>query len=69
MANRGRRFRAHQLVAHPVFTFFKMHGLRQGFRDGMSGLILALLYVYYMFVKYAKLWEWTRPTMSGGTAR
>jgi len=63
MANRGRRFRAHQLVTHPVFTFFKMYGLRQGFRDGMPGLILSLLYAYYTFVKYAKLWERTRATV------
>jgi len=34
-----------------------MYGLRQGFRDGMPGLILSLLYAYYTFVKYAKLWE------------
>ncbi|MEK7797216.1 MAG: glycosyltransferase family 2 protein, partial [Nitrospirota bacterium] len=60
MATRGRRFHAHQLVTHPAFTFFKMYGLRQGFRDGMPGLILSLLYAYYTFVKYAKLWERTR---------
>ena len=57
MAARGSRFRTHQLVTHPVFTFIKMYGLRQGFRDGMPGLILSLLYAYYTFVKYAKLWE------------
>ena len=60
MANRGRRFHVHQLVTHPAFTFFKMYGLRQGFRDGMPGLILSLLYAYYTFVKYAKLWERAR---------
>jgi hypothetical protein len=38
-----------------------MYGLRQGFRDGMPGLILSLLYTYYTFVKYAKLWERTLP--------
>jgi glycosyltransferase involved in cell wall biosynthesis len=57
MAARGRRFHAHHLVAHPVFTFIKMYGLRRGFLDGMPGLILSLLYAYYTFVKYAKLWE------------
>jgi glycosyltransferase involved in cell wall biosynthesis len=60
MADRGRRFQAHQLVTHPIFTFVKMYGLRQGFRDGMPGLILSLLYAYYTFVKYAKLWERTQ---------
>jgi glycosyltransferase involved in cell wall biosynthesis len=62
MARRGRRFHAHQLVSHPLFTFLKMYVARQGFRDGMPGLILALLYAYYSFVKYAKLWERTRAT-------
>jgi len=66
MRQTGRRFRAHQLVTHPMFTFVKMYVFRQGFRDGMPGLILALLYAYYGFVKYAKLWELTR--RSGGTA-
>jgi glycosyltransferase involved in cell wall biosynthesis len=66
MAQRGRKFRPHQLITHPLFTFVKMYGLRQGFRDGMPGLILALLYAYYTFVKYAKLWELTR---NGGQQR
>jgi glycosyltransferase involved in cell wall biosynthesis len=66
MAQRGRRFRLHHLVTHPLFTFVKMYGLRQGFRDGMPGLILAVLYAYYTFVKYAKLWELTR---NGGQQR
>jgi hypothetical protein len=59
MAQRGRRFHVHQLVTHPLFTFFKMYIARQGFRDRIPGLILALLYAYYSFVKYAKLWERT----------
>src|SRR5881296_2711692 len=62
MHQRGQKFHAHQLVTHPVFTFIKMYGLRQGFRDGMPGLILSLLYAYYTFVKYAKLWERCRAT-------
>ena len=61
MAQRGGRFHAHQLVTHPLFTFFKMYVVRQGFRDGIPGLILGLLYAYYSFIKYAKLWERTRP--------
>jgi glycosyltransferase involved in cell wall biosynthesis len=62
MAQRGRRFHVYQLITHPLFSFLKMYVARQGFRDGMPGLILALLYAYYSFVKYAKLWERTRVT-------
>ena len=57
MIQHGRKFRTHQLVTHPIFTFFKMYVWRLGFLDGMPGLILALLYTYYTFAKYAKFWE------------
>ena len=60
MIKDGRRFRAHQLVTHPLFTFLKMYVLRQGFRDGRVGLIVSSLYTYYTFIKYAKLWDLTR---------
>ncbi|GJL50716.1 glycosyltransferase family 2 protein [Candidatus Nitrospira salsa] len=57
MRKRGRRFHRHQLITHPLFTFFKMYVLRLGFLDGKPGLILSGLYAYYTFTKYAKLWE------------
>lgn len=60
MAERGRRFHAHQLITHPWFTFLKMYVARSGWRDGMPGLILAGLYAYYTFIKYATFWEMTQ---------
>lgn len=60
MEEQGRTFSAHQLVTHPVYTFFKMYVLRKGILDGMQGLILSGLYAYYTAIKYAKLWERTR---------
>jgi len=42
---------------HPMFTFFKMFFLRAGFLDGIHGVILAVLYSHYAFLKYLKLWE------------
>ena len=57
MVGQGRRFRTHQLVTHPVFTFFKMYVGRMGLLDGTPGLILSGLYAYYTFVKYASLWD------------
>lgn len=61
MVQQGTPFRTHQLVTHPLFTFAKMYVARLGILDGMPGLILAGLYAYYAFLKYARLWE-----MSGG---
>ncbi|MDA0738237.1 MAG: glycosyltransferase family 2 protein [Nitrospirae bacterium] len=60
MVKQNKPFHWHQLVTHPVFTFFKMFILRKGFLDRKPGLILAGLYAYYTFVKYAKLWEIAR---------
>ncbi len=68
MIQQGRRFRAHQLVTHPSFTFAKMYLARAGFLDGMPGLILSGLYAYYTFIKYAKLWELSRQIHGGPTA-
>lgn len=45
------------LLVRPCFTFFRMYILRLGFLDGMHGLLLAVLYGYYTFLKYAKAWE------------
>jgi glycosyltransferase involved in cell wall biosynthesis len=48
---------AFKLVGSPVAMFLKVYLAQQGFRDGRYGLILAVLYAYYTFLKYAKLWE------------
>lgn len=45
------------LFLRPVFIFVKMFILRQGYRDGIHGFILAAFSSMYVFVKYAKLWE------------
>lgn len=50
-------YTAFKMLLSPPYTFFKMFFLQQGFRDGLRGLILAVLYSYYTFLKYAKAWE------------
>jgi glycosyltransferase involved in cell wall biosynthesis len=57
MHREGRTFSVHQLMLRPLFTFLKMYVLRLGVFDRKPGLILSILYAYYTFVKYAKLWE------------
>ncbi len=56
----GKRFKAHNLVIKPWAIFVKMYFLKQGFRDGIHGLVLALLSSVHVLVKYAKLWELQR---------
>jgi len=48
------------MLVHPPAKFLKMYLLRAGFLDGVPGLIVAALGGYYVFLKYAKLWELRR---------
>ena len=45
------------IVLRPPFTFFKKYILKQGFRDGLPGFIIAFSSAFYVFLKYIKLWE------------
>ncbi len=56
----GKKFRVFYLFSKPIALFFKMYFLKQGFRDGLQGLLLALLSSVHVLVKYAKLWELQR---------
>ena len=49
----------HDLALRPLVIFLKIYLLKQGFRDGLHGLILAVFASMYTFVKYARLWELT----------
>ncbi len=60
MKKQGRRFFPTQLVSRPLAMFLKMYLIKQGFRDGRLGLILAGLYAYYTFLKYAIFWDLSR---------
>ncbi len=57
LQNKNIRPRLVKLFIHPISTFFKMFFLQLGFLDGKQGLILAILYSQYTFLKYLKLWE------------
>ncbi|MEW6601027.1 MAG: glycosyltransferase family 2 protein [Nitrospirota bacterium] len=45
------------LAIKPPFTFIKMYFFRLGLLDGTRGFMLAALYSFYTFLKYAKTWE------------
>ncbi|HKZ02536.1 MAG TPA: glycosyltransferase family 2 protein [Pyrinomonadaceae bacterium] len=48
------------LVVSPAAAFVRTYLLKQGFRDGVPGLIIAVMTGYGVFLRYAKLWERTR---------
>jgi glycosyltransferase involved in cell wall biosynthesis len=57
MAQRGEKFSFFKLLFHPPFRFIKEYLFKSGFRDGLPGLIIVVSTMFYVFIKYAKLWE------------
>lgn len=53
----GRAFRLLPLLIRPPLKFFECYLWKQGFRDGLPGFIIAVASSFYVFLKYAKLWE------------
>ena len=62
---RGRRASLPAMLFRPPWRSFRMYVLRGGFLDGRAGFVLAVLAGYYVFLKYAKLWEATRTAGRG----
>lgn len=60
MLKKGKRFSVLNLLFNPLFRFIKEYIIKQGFRDGIPGLIIIVSTMFYVFMKYAKLWEITR---------
>ncbi|HVN63738.1 MAG TPA: glycosyltransferase family 2 protein [Candidatus Binataceae bacterium] len=46
-----------RMFANPAWRFFNFYLLRGGFRDGGRGLYAAMSAAFYVFLKYAKLYE------------
>ena len=57
------------LVFRPLVVLVKTYVLKQGYRDGVCGLIVCVFASMYTFVKYAKLWDLTRGAVSHPEAR
>ena len=57
MMTDGQRASWVDLLGHPPLVFLRNYVWRRGFQDGLPGLIVSLMNSYYVFCKYAKLWE------------
>jgi glycosyltransferase involved in cell wall biosynthesis len=57
MLAEDRKFSFFDLIFRPPFRFIKEYLVKRGFMDGMPGFVIAISTVYYVFIKYAKLWE------------
>jgi (heptosyl)LPS beta-1,4-glucosyltransferase len=63
--DQGQPVRRTALVMRPLGRFLRNYWLKQGFRDGIPGLIMAVSYAYGVFVREAKLWEMARRHEAG----
>ena len=50
-------FAPFKMVANPAWRFFNFYVLRGGFRDGGRGLYASMSAAFYVFLKYAKVYE------------
>jgi (heptosyl)LPS beta-1,4-glucosyltransferase len=53
----GRKVGTADLFVLPISAFTRSYVVKQGFRDGVQGLIIAIFTAYSVFLKYAKVWE------------
>lgn len=44
-------------IRFPVSDFLKIYFAQSGYKDGLHGLVLAILQAFYSFLVFAKLWE------------
>ncbi len=54
---RGERFSLARLLFRPSVKFLEMYIYKRGFLDGLPGFIIAGILSYYVFLRYAKMWE------------
>jgi glycosyltransferase involved in cell wall biosynthesis len=46
-----------QVAGHPPLAFLRNYLAHGGIRDGVPGFIISAMNAYYVFLKFAKLWE------------
>jgi glycosyltransferase involved in cell wall biosynthesis len=60
MYEHGRRAGLLQVIGHPPLAFLRNYILKGGITQGVPGLIISVMNAYYVFLKFAKLWELER---------
>lgn len=60
LAAEGKTSGAFGIFINAVAAFIRTYLLKQGFRDGVPGLIVSMFTAYGVFLKYAKVWEINR---------
>ena len=60
MREDGRQAGLLQLAGHPPLAFVRNYLAHGGIRDGIPGFVISAMNAYYVFLKFAKLWELDR---------
>ena len=61
-----RRIGAGRLVAEPAWRFVRSYLVHRGFVDGVPGLFVAMTGAFYVFLRWAKVWERRRDEEQAG---
>jgi glycosyltransferase involved in cell wall biosynthesis len=61
----GRHAGLLQLAGHPPLAFLRNYIAKGGIKDGARGFIISAMNAYYVFLKFAKLWELDRVQRDG----
>jgi (heptosyl)LPS beta-1,4-glucosyltransferase len=69
MHDAAQRATAVDLVLHPPLAFLRNYLVHGGFRDGTAGFIISAMNSYYVFLKFAKLWELQRTSLAAKPQR
>jgi len=56
----GERFTIFNLLYRPAIKFVETYLVKRGFMDGLPGFIISAISSFYVFLRYAKLWELQR---------
>ena len=67
MHEAGRRAGLVHIAGHPPLAFLRNYLARGGIKDGVPGFIISAMNAYYVFLKFAKLWELERTLNSQGS--
>lgn len=57
LVNSGKTIGSAGIVGKAIAAFIRTYVVKQGFRDGVRGIIIAGMTAYGVFLKYAKVWE------------
>jgi glycosyltransferase involved in cell wall biosynthesis len=60
----GKRFSLINLIFRPPIKFIETYFFKLGFLDGLAGFIISMNSAFYVFNKYAKMWEKNKPLIT-----